>query len=328
MDESQKVSDLGEVELLRRIAARIPGSQGPEVWSGDDAAVLHSDEPEMLLTTDMMVQGLDFDLDYCTGGDLGYKAIAVNASDIAAMGGRPRHAVVAIALTLDTTVSFVDDFVDGALAACDRWAIGLAGGDVSGGGEISVSVAMTGAPVRTPAVLRSGAQIGDAICVTGSLGGAAAGLVALRRGLRSNGAVARLIDRHLRPTARVEEAALLAASGVTAMIDVSDGLAMDLGHLLEASRAGCRVDAGAIPVDTDIEALDGIDALEIAVIGGEDYELLLTMPPEAVGGAKGALERIGTPLTRIGTVSEDEPYVGPRSLQEWRDSGWQHLRGR
>jgi thiamine-monophosphate kinase len=322
------VSDLGELELLARIRARMREPTPNETWAGDDTAILGWSDDKILLTTDMIVEGIDFDLSYASGEDVGWKALAINASDIASMGGRPAHAVAAVGLRPETSVAFVDDFVDGLLAACDAYGVALVGGDVSAASEITATVAMVGAAIGRP-LERSGAAAGDAICVTGSLGGAAAGLVALRRRMGDDvPAVARLKRRHLRPPARVAEAAALVSLAPTAMIDVSDGLAVDLGNLIQASDVGCEVDAGAVPIDPDIRALGDVDPLEIAVLGGEDFELLFTIDPRRTEDAAAALRATGTPVVRIGTVVESGGRLGDRSLEDWRSRGWQHLRSR
>lgn len=279
----------------------------------------------MLLTTDMMVERIDFDLAYTSGKDVGWKATAINASDVASMGGRPTHAVAAVGLRPETPVLFVDDLVEGMLDAGDRFGVALVGGDVSAASEIGITVSMVGAAPARP-LERSGARIGDAICVTGTLGGAAAGLIALRRGIAGAGSIERLKRRHLRPTARVAEAAALVTLAPTAMIDVSDGLAVDLGHVVDASGVGCEVDFEAIPIDPDITAIGDIDPVEIAVLGGEDFELLFTIDTARLRDAQKALERLSTPVTRIGTVTEAGTRLGDRPLDEWRNRGWQHLR--
>ena len=323
------MSDVGELELIRRIRERLSDPPPGETWSGDDTAVLPPFDSQLLLTTDLMMEGIDFDVSYSTGADVGWKAMAANASDVASMGGRPAYAVGAVALRLDTTLKFFDELIEGFVEAARTWRFSVVGGDMSAASEISVTVAMVGTPAAGSAVHRSGARLGDAICVTGALGGAAAGLVALRRGLpQGDGAVGRLIERQLRPRARVEEGIRLAQIGPTAMIDVSDGLAVDLGHLLEASDGACDVDVHAIPVDPDISAMNGVDPLEAAVIGGEDFELLFTIEPERVEDASAVLADVGTPVTQIGTVASNGRYIGPRSLAEWRELGWEHLRSR
>lgn len=325
-DRTPTVSDLGEIELLARIRKRIGESKGDERWAGDDTAILSWPDERLLMTTDMMVEGIDFDLAYAGGDDVGWKSLAINASDIASMGGRPTHAVAALGLPPETPVAFVDDLLDGLLAAGTTYEVALVGGDVSAAAEIAITISMVGSVLGTP-IERSGAMAGQAICVTGALGGAAAGLIALRRGaLNDDPAVGRLRARHLRPAARVAEAAALVRCEPSAMIDISDGLAVDLGHLLDASGTGCEVDAGAVPVDPDIFTLPGVDPLEMAVLGGEDFELLFTIDSNRIESTSAALNQLSTPVTRIGTVTDSGATLGDRSLEEWRSRGWQHLR--
>lgn len=330
-----RVGDLGEDALIARIAARIGRPPDGEVWTGDDAAILGMASDVMLFTTDLLLEGVDFDLAWAAPADVGWKVVATNASDLAAMGGRPLHALLALCLEPNVEVAFVDDLLDGVLAAAKRWGIALVGGDLSRGRELVASVAMLGATEGAPPRRRSTARIGDAICVTGALGGAAGGLRLLRRGAVSStsasDAVRRVAVRQLRPQARVEEGLLLASGGATAMMDVSDGLAADLTRLLVASGVGCDVDPDSIPVDRDLEALtasgqlDG-DALELAVTGGEDFELLFTIEPGRVSAARAMLGAVGCPVTQLGVVVQGARRMGGVDLETWRRRGWDHLR--
>jgi thiamine-monophosphate kinase len=327
------VSALGEHGLLDRIARRIGPAPALEVWAGDDAAVVPWPHDRLLLTTDVLVEGLDFRLDWGSARDVGWKAVAVTVSDLAAMGARPRHAVASLSLPAETPVDVVDGLLDGMLAAASRWRLSLVGGDLSGASELSLAVAMVGAGDDGRPVLRSGARPGDSLCVTGSLGGARAGLVALQRGegTAEGGEAGPALARQLRPQARVDEGVLLAGAGARAMIDLSDGLVVDLGRLMDASGTGCDVDPGAVPVDRAVEPVArrwGLDPLETALIGGEDYELLLTMEESLVAAARSSLEAMGTPLTRIGLVTEGAARVGGRELASWREESWEHLRPR
>jgi len=326
-----KVSDLGELGLIDRITAGLgPAAAGES--SGDDAAVVRSPGDPLLFTTDVMVEGVDFDRAYCSGGDVGWKAIAINASDIAAMGGAPSHAVVGLSLPSDTQVDFVDDMVAGVSAAAQRWSLAVAGGDISSANEIAVAVAMLGAPVAERPVFRSGAQPGDAICVTGTLGAAAGGLAALRRGFDvEEPGLGVLAERHLRPVARVAEGARLAGVPVSAMIDVSDGLAVDLWHLMDASKSGCEVDPSSIPVDPALVAAAGtlgLDPHRTAMLGGEDFELLFTVDASHLEAARAVLNDMGTDVTVIGSVTSTNRLVGDVSLDELKEAGWDHLRTR
>jgi thiamine-monophosphate kinase len=318
------VSELGELELLARILGRIGSPTEGDRWSGDDTAVLRWPHDRLLVTTDMMVQGIDFELTYATGADIGWKAVSINASDIAAMGACPTHAVAAVGLPPETELAFVDDLMDGIIEAASRYGVALVGGDLSAAREISIAIAMLGTAGEP--ILRTGARAGDAICVTGFLGGAAAGLVALRQGMPVAPPVDALMRRQLRPEARVEAGAVLAAIGPTAMIDLSDGLAVDLGHLLDPGDLGCEIEPGAIPIQPGIDAVDGLDPLETAVLGGEDFELLFTLDPAKVDQAASELSSQGVNMSQIGEVTAGEARLGERSLEEWRRKGWEHLR--
>ncbi|HYP24117.1 MAG TPA: thiamine-phosphate kinase, partial [Actinomycetota bacterium] len=252
--------------MIDLVASYLPSPPEGELWSGDDAAVVGG----TIVTTDVMVEGEDFELSYCTGFDLGWKVVAVNVSDVAAMGGRPRHAVASLALPASSRVELVDGIARGLAAAAGRWEVALVGGDLSSAPLVMIGVTVLGVPFGR-VVTRSGARPGDRICVTGSLGGSWGGLRLLRagRGDESPG----LVERHLRPRARVEEGRALAERGATAMMDVSDGFAVDLTRLMRASGTGCAVDPVAIPLDPGLRE---DDALRGAILGGEDFELLAT----------------------------------------------------
>ena len=339
--EARIVSELSEDELIARITARFPPAPADAIWSGDDAAVVAADT-DLVVTVDMLVEGVDFDLTWATGDDIGYKVMAVNASDIAAMGAAPRHAVATLALPPETALELVDGIAAGLALAAERFGCALVGGDVSRASEISMSLTMTGVLFGAP-VLRSGARPGDALCVTGSLGGAAAGLAALRRRNVGESAVRAEIDnpsganglavlaaRQLRPTPRLEAAEVLAADA-TAMIDISDGLALDLARLLRASGCGCDITSGAIPIDPDLVTAArslALDPLTTALTGGEDFELLVALDHERLEDVQMALDESGTPLTKIGAATDGAETIDGGPLARFVEHGWDHLRSR
>lgn len=341
---SRRVSDLGEWALIDLIAGRIGAAPDGDIWAGDDAAVVESPGERLVLTTDVLVEGIDFDFSYAPPQDVGWKAMAVNVSDVAAMGGVPRHAVATLSLRPDTSILDVESLLDGFLGAADDWGIKVVGGDVSGASEISVSVTVVGSLPGGRPIPRSGALGGDAICVTGELGGAAGGLIALRNkpsgGLGEgwdvepelDGPLDKLAARQLRPTARLAESRALISVDPTAMIDVSDGLVGDLEHLLDASgELGCQLEPEWIPIDENLRVLEGLvadlDPLELALTGGEDFELIVTLDPASVAEATLAMEHMGTKLTRIGTVLTDGARkLGEESLRAWKEKSWEHLR--
>jgi thiamine-monophosphate kinase len=324
------VSALGEHRVLRAIAERIPPPPPGETWGGDDTAIFPCPGQNLLFTIDMLVEGLDFDFSYGSGDDAGWKAMAANVSDIASMGGRASRAVTSLSLPSHTGMDVVNGVCDGLAAAAAEWGVGLSGGDLSGGEQVTISVALLGW-VEGSAVRRSGAREGDAICVTGALGGASAGLRILRGDPPALDVVGRdqLVERQLRPRARMEQGEALRRAGATAMIDISDGLAVDLGHLCDASHLGCVVDASSIPIDPSLAGLETARSLELAVTGGEDFELLFTIDPERMEDAKALVSTLAddVPVTRIGTMGGSERSVGERDLEEWRGLGWEHLRG-
>jgi len=330
LKERQTVGEIGEFGLIERFAARLGTPPEGETWTGDDAAVLRSPGSTLLYTTDLLIEGIDFDMRYASGADIGWKALAVNVSDIAAMGGRPRHAVVGLGLKADCPLDSADGILDGLLAAASRWGVQLVGGDISSASALVLYVALIGVAEAKP-IRRSGARPGDAICVTGILGGAAGGLALLRGGaVVEESARRRLVARQLRPEARLEEGRRLAALGATAMIDVSDGLVADLIHLLDASDLGCDVAPEAVPVDPGLIPLrDVLDPVEAALTGGEDFELLFTLAEDTVHRARASLAELGTPITRIGATREgSRRLLGDEALGAAGEVGWDHLRTR
>ena len=333
-----RVGELGERALIRRIIEHLPPAPEGEWWAGDDAAVLTVGPTRFVLTIDTLTDKLDFELSSGFGGsgkDAGWKAMAASVSDVAAMGARPRHAVVSLSLPAETAVADADDIAAGLAEAAAHWQVGLAGGDVGAASEISITVALTGELGVHGPVLRSGAAAGQALCVTGFLGGAAAGLRSLRAstGTEPQAHEARLRTRQLRPQARPEAGVALAGLA-TAMIDVSDGLAVDLSNLLDSSVAGCEIDPEEIPVDPDLLVLaaepqwEELDPLLLALTGGEDYELLFALEEARLASAEEALRELGVGMSRIGTVVADGRRVGDEDLEHFRSLGWQHLQDR
>lgn len=315
--------DLSEAELLVAIG-RVFGADGPDVavGPGDDAAVTTPGSGDLVLTTDALVEGVHFNRDLSTPRDLGYKAIAVNLSDIAAMAASPRYALCALTLSEEVDAAWVIELAGGMRECCDEFAVTLVGGNVARGRDVTIAVTATGEVVPGRAVRRDGARPGDRLVVTGRLGGAAAGLrLAERRSWNDEERDA--LRRHVRPTPRVGEAGVLASHGATSLIDVSDGLALDLARLCEASEVGARVDLAGVPVHPAA-------TFDEAVAGGEDYELLGTVPSgDAVAAARSQLaEAFGVPLAEIGRIIETglvavEPEGTERPLEP---EGWDHFR--
>jgi thiamine-monophosphate kinase len=331
--------DLTEDELISALARVI---EGPDpnvvVGVGDDAAVLEAPAGHQVLTTDLLVEHVHFERDAISARDLGAKAITVNVSDIAAMGASPRCALVSIALPDDVEVPWLMELYGGMREACLEHALSLVGGDTNRGDVLVVSVTVVGEVAPGRAVTRSGARVGDAVVVTGDLGAAAGGLALSRAGAATTAdALSRpwgrvLLDALARPVARVGEGQTLAGRGATAMMDLSDGLATDLSRLCLASGVGARLDLDAIPVSAalaDAAPALGVDPLELALGGGEDYELVATLGLADVDRARHELhERFGVRLSVVGEVVEGTGVTGVSAdgrEARLRPSGWDHF---
>jgi len=330
--------ELSEDELIAAIVRVLSGDQpGVVVGPGDDAAVVEAGSGQQILTTDLLVEGVHFDRAAISARDLGTKSIAVNVSDVAAMGGSPRYALASIALPPDVEAAWVMELYGGMRDTCAEYGVALVGGDTNRAEVVVVSVAVTGEVAPGRAVLRSGAQPGDLVVVTGSLGAAAGGLAVSRADPETASAALsepwgrELVDALSRPTARVGEGQTLAQSGATAMIDVSDGLAIDLSRLCRESGVGVRLDLTAVPISPSLRAAEatlGVDALQLALAGGEDYELLATIDATHLHLARRELdERFGVPLTEVGVIVDGGLVVVDADGRESPlvPMGWDHF---
>jgi thiamine-monophosphate kinase len=339
------VRELGELELIRRIREGGGGAPaaGVPVGIGDDAAVLSvTPGSSLLATTDLVIEDVHFRRAWATPADIGWKAMAVNLSDIAAMGGIPRWALIGLAVPGDTPAADVERFYGGLREAASPHGVTVVGGDTSQSPRgWFINVTLLGEHPGRPQ-LRSTARAGDAVAVTGALGRSAAGLTLLEMGAdeaRRHGLPDALVDEvasaHLRPRARVAEGRWLgAAPAVHAMLDCSDGLATDLGHICRESAVGARVALDLVPIASGAEAAAralGHDPVQWATSGGEDYELLLTCDPAEVERLSTAFRKsTGTPLTVIGEIEAGKSGI------VWLDAdgnpvalpaGFEHFRG-
>jgi thiamine-monophosphate kinase len=288
------LSELGEFGLIDRLTGHIKlHHPGTVKGVGDDAAVIDMKDRMLLLSTDLLVEGVHFDLAYTPMKHLGYKAVVVNVSDIAAMNGIPKQVTISIAVSSRFSVEALDELYEGILLACDKYQVDLVGGDTSSSVTgLLISVTITGEAGKEEVVYRSGAREGDLLCVTGDLGGAYVGLLLLKQEkeiFKANPDMQPelsgheyILERQLKPEARVDMHRIFKGISLrpTSMIDVSDGLASDLLHLCRQSGLGCRIYEEKIPVhpETREEAVYfNIAPTVCALSGGEDYELLFTI---------------------------------------------------
>lgn len=299
---------------------------------GDDCAVLPKDDrTELLITSDMLIEDIDFRLTWTTPEFLGHKALAVSLSDIAAMGGEPKFALLSIGVAEKLWKSnFIDRFYDGWHTLAEQYDVELIGGDISRSPDKLVIDSVVGGDVgKGKAILRSSARPGDSIFVTGYLGGAAAGLQLLEKGGRYSANLAEptrhLLLRQLQPIPQVHTSNLLQQMQMpTAMLDISDGLSSDLTHLAVASGVGAKLFADRIPVDPAIAGASSItnDAFDLALNGGEDFELLFTTRPEEITAALDlGFHHIGDVTSDVGIIE----LVGSDLVSRLEPKGYRHF---
>jgi thiamine-monophosphate kinase len=323
-----KLRDLGEFPFLRRLRSWLPADPHVLLGLGDDCAALAL-SGTTLLTTDAMIENVHFRREWTSFSTLGEKAFTVNASDIAAMGGEPAFALLSLAVPQECAVEDLDAFFAGFVQAAGECGAALIGGNMSAAPCLMFSVTLLG---RAPHKLltRAGAQVGDDLYVTGTLGDAALGLRMLQEGRDS--AEAQVVkDRFLRPMARLAVGSEAAAHGLaTAMVDVSDGLLQDLSHLCEESRVGAVVEAPALPLSRAYRVLLGDGDWNVALTGGEDYELLFSATAELRSAIEALARRSNCPITRIGRVvpqAEGLSVRGPDgALYTSVHAGYDHFR--
>jgi thiamine-monophosphate kinase len=334
------IDELGEFGLIERIRRALPDPGGDVlVGIGDDVAVLAAEGGKVWLATcDVQVEGVHFLREAIAPRDLGRKALAINLSDVASAGGRPRFALVSLGLPRGLPAEFVDDLYAGLREEAGRFGVDIVGGNITGTrAGVFVDIFMLGEADRGEVKLRSGAKVGDSILVTGTLGDAAAGVALLLDPTLSaeENYAARARARRDEPSPRVREGELLGASRqVGAMTDISDGLAGDLAHICEKSGVGARVFSSALPVSPENRALSLVaqgDEWHFALHGGEDYELLFTAPRDKAFGLADMLRReTGTNVAVIGEIQEQsrgiELELPDGRIVPLEPRGWDHLK--
>jgi thiamine-monophosphate kinase len=324
-----------ESEIVRMIVGQSrskPGT-GIELGIGDDAAVLSADsDADLLFCSDLSVEGIHFRTEWAEPYSIGRKALAVTISDIAAMGGQARFALASVALPRGFSMDMIKELFAGMFDLAAALDFSLVGGDTSASpGSLFIDTSAIGVCGRGRAIPRSGARPGDLVFVTGELGGSALGLMLLQQGWslkdmseapagRAISARQSAIRRHLEPEPRMQAGRMIGIEGMaTAMIDISDGLATDLIHLVESSACGAIVHADLMPVaeslrDLAVTALE-ISPLDLALTGGEEYELLFSSPPQNIGRIADLSERLQLPITRIGEITREPGLLLERDGQ-------------
>ncbi len=333
-----KVSELGEfglIDLLAKMAYAVPDKQ-TKSWQqlilgiGDDAAAWYGNDSIQLATVDSLIQDVHFSLGITSWEELGWRAIAVNLSDIAAMGGLPKYALVSLALPDHTEVENVTALYKGMIELAQQFEVAIVGGNISSAPLLVINITILG-NTKSQAqhiLTRSAAKPGEKVAVTGYLGAAAAGLEALSKHMTLDSeATDSLKKAFLHPYPRVAEGQQLIEQGVRAAIDISDGLISDLGHICQASQVSARIEIDRVPVQPAVKANFGDRALELALSGGEDYELLFTASAEVIDKVRAAAS---CPITVIGEITADRTgeislVDGKGNLVNLPKAGWEHF---
>ncbi len=308
-DTKHDLQEIGEFGLIHRIRKGITSSDPALVQGiGDDVAVLEMGgmgTKALLVTTDILIEDIHFDLSWTDPYQLGRKALAVNLSDIASMGGTPKYFLISIGLPKNLPLSFVSSFYRGLKKEAKRFRVELIGGDTSLSQKIVINICLLGEGRKKDLLFRRGARVGDDLFVSGTLGDAALGLRILQKKGKAKGAEG-LIKKHLSPCPRLELGQAIAKRHwATAMIDVSDGLLIDTSHLLQESGVGVRIWEDQIPLSRLYQKwirYFSKDLFQFALLGGEDYELLFTAPPELREKISSLARSLRIPITRIGEI--------------------------
>jgi thiamine-monophosphate kinase len=332
-----KLDEIGEFGLIDRIKGRkATHDEDVIIGIGDDCAILRRGLVLEALTTDCLVAGTHYQDGWLTMKDVGWKALAVNVSDIAAVGGTPRHALVTLFLPDGMATGDIDDLYDGLDECGNAFGVSIVGGDIVRiQGPFAISITLSGTCERDEVVLRSGARQDDIIVVTGSLGDAALGLKCLRDQVPCprGSALGSSVGKFRRPMPRMKESrAIVEGLRPSAMIDVSDGLVSDMRHVLEASKVGAVLEADAIPVSPGVREFFGgaeEEALSWAISSGEEYELLFTMASRFEAKLPELSQELGTTLTRIGKITSKSYGVkltAPGGEKDLRPDGFDHFK--
>jgi thiamine-monophosphate kinase len=308
------LADIGEFGLIAELTALFAQGEQVLVGPGDDAAVLRIRQGHVVVSTDLLIEGRHFRSDWVEAGDVGHRAAAQNLSDINAMGGRAHSLTIGLGAPRDLPARWAMDFAAGFAAECELVGANVVGGDLTSSDQVVIAVTVIGACRHSP-VLRSGARPGDVLALTGRQGWSAGGLAVLSRGFRSPRV---LVEAYRRPSPPYGAGPLAAEAGATSMIDVSDGLLADAGHLAQDSGVAIDVRTEALDVPEPLHAVaaaTGADPISFVLGGGEDHSLLATFPDA---------DTMPDGWTVIGTVSEGEGVTVDGAAYEG-ETGWTHF---
>ena len=337
MTKTMKLSELGEFGLIDLIHSIIDNFKNPQLASwqhhligiSDDAAAWQSNDHIQLATTDTLVQDIHFDLNITTWEELGWKALAVNLSDIAAMGGIPRYALISLALPSNLEVENISKFITSLVQLAGEFGIAIAGGNLAVAPNVVITITIIGCSKGKSLLRRSTATPGEQIAVTGYLGLSAAGLKMLKGEINLDAKTSNILRQgHLQPVPKVKEGQILVKQGVKSAIDISDGLIADLDHICECSKVSARIKIDQIPVHPLVKT-NFPNYQELALCGGEDYELLFTASKLVMNQVR---QTLNCPITIIGDIVEQilpERVIVVDSKGNtipYEKRGWEHFK--
>jgi thiamine-monophosphate kinase len=332
--KEKNLQQIGEFGLINRIRKWMTASDPALIQGiGDDVAVIEGGTKALLITTDILMEGIHFDKSWIDPFQLGKRALAVNLSDIASMGGAPKYFLISIGLPKNLPLSFVSSFYRGLKKEANQFRVELIGGDTSLAQKITINICLLGEGKKSDLLFRKGAKVGDDLFVSGTLGDAALGLKILQGKGKTKGTEG-LIQKHLSPRPRVELGQAIAKHHLaTAMIDVSDGLLIDTSHLLEESGVGARIWEDQIPLSSLYQKWIhsfSRDPFQFALSGGEDYELLFTAPSKMRKRISSFTHSLKIPITRIGEIlpQKEGLYIIKKNGKDYSPSrlGFEHFR--
>jgi thiamine-monophosphate kinase len=310
-----KIEKLGERGLINWLKRRVKlRDKDVLIGIGDDAAIVKLRDQLTILTADMLVEDIHFKCEWQTPYQLGYKSLVVNISDVLAMGGWPRFALISIGLRKATDVSFVEEFYAGIQDCGRRYGVEIVGGDISRSDVYIVAVSLIGQVEPTQLKSRGAAEVGEGIYVSGSLGASAAGLLVLRQGInREKVEVApELIRKHLQPEARMKEARIISTENIGALEDISDGLGSEILNICESSQTGALLYEKNIPLAPgvkEVAKIVGQNPIDLALFGGEDYELVFTARTKVAEKIMDKLANFKVKVTKVGEIVKAEAGV-------------------
>ncbi len=333
MTDLKDIGEFGFIERFSPLFSKLVKSNDSGI--GDDCALISINNDEYhLISTDLLIEDIHFIKNKISPRELGHKSLAVNLSDIAAMGGKALYSFLSIGIPKNTSVEYLDEFMAGYYELSEKHNVALMGGDTTKSiDKLTINVAVVGICKKADAKLRSMAKTGDIICTTGTLGNSAGGLKVLLNNIAENHDTKALVDYHHTPIPRLNEGYFLAQQGINAMMDISDGIASDLTHILKASKVSAKINLDSLPISTLLQKVSSENSwncTDFATSGGEDYELLFTVEKKQLENIKSAyFNQFNEIIYPIGEITEGNTGISwykNEKIQDYKSNGFNHFK--